>query len=582
MPLFWKTARGRSDRPTLSRSRPSLEELETRIVPYATTGNLWPHPELVTLSFVPDGTLMTSGTGGNVYSNLFATLDARFSTEEWQAEVIKAAQMWAQYANVNFDIVGDNGTTSGQGSYQQGDAGMGDIRVGGYAMSSAYLGVAYLPPPVNNYSIAGDIGFNTTKTWNVGSTYDLQTVAMHEVGHALGLSHTSVNGAVQYGSYNGMKWELDADDIAGIQAIYGARQNDVFDAVLSNDSFTTASVLTTYINPLTKTAHFNNLDVTNTQDEDYFKVITPLGSTHLTVRVQTDGLSLLRPEVNIYDSAHNEVAWEAVYDTYDGSTVTLNIEGVSALQTYYIRVRGADLTPFGTGRYALSIGLGSAELPSVTPPNTQTANGSTLQGGGGNMLEALLSGTSKWVSSFTSYLNWLSSSSGMSYSSWTSWLSKTTTATKDYYAVDEAAHEASHAETGMTCTTPGHTHQGSSDPGCGCATCAAAFPALVSAGQNNGVESDNVLASTFSRDTSTARQDATGSGRRDVASGDSGRQDSEVRGERTGKEEDRDRSHSQRLVDSSSGGGDVAAATDAFFADLGKKGRSLWGRLPGF
>src|SRR5947209_4760198 len=40
--------------------------------------NAWLHPELVTISFVPDGTLMTSGSGGNVYSNLFAKLNAKF------------------------------------------------------------------------------------------------------------------------------------------------------------------------------------------------------------------------------------------------------------------------------------------------------------------------------------------------------------------------------------------------------------------------------------------------------------------------------------------------------------------------
>src|SRR5438270_6879013 len=57
MLLFGRTARRRSDRPTLPRARPALEELESRIVPYAATGNLWPHPELVTLSFVPDWTL---------------------------------------------------------------------------------------------------------------------------------------------------------------------------------------------------------------------------------------------------------------------------------------------------------------------------------------------------------------------------------------------------------------------------------------------------------------------------------------------------------------------------------------------
>jgi hypothetical protein len=48
----------------------SLETLESRLVPYATTGNAWPQPNLVTISFEPDGTNL-----GGVSSNLFAAFN---------------------------------------------------------------------------------------------------------------------------------------------------------------------------------------------------------------------------------------------------------------------------------------------------------------------------------------------------------------------------------------------------------------------------------------------------------------------------------------------------------------------------
>src|SRR5262249_25832740 len=151
------------------------------------------------------------------------------------------AQMWAQQTNLDFTVVGDNGASVGSGPDQQGDPSMGDVRFGGYNFGSSALATAYMPPSVNNYSIAGDVKFNTGQNFNNGSTYDLTTVAAHEMGHALGLYHSSVVSAEMYSSYQGIKSTLSSDDISGIQAIYGgARKADRYDAGSGNNSFSTA------------------------------------------------------------------------------------------------------------------------------------------------------------------------------------------------------------------------------------------------------------------------------------------------------------------------------------------------------
>ena len=377
-----------------------LEELESRVVPAVITGNAWPDPQLITLSFMPDGTLVSSGTGGSYTSDLFAKLNSHkgWTTQSWENALISAAQVWAQYANINFSVVSDNGTPSGQGSYQQGDPGMGDIRFGAVSLGAGYLGMGYQPPPANNYSIAGDIDLNDQQNYNIGSTYDLETVAMHEIGHALGLDHTTVPGAVMWPYYSGTHTGLSNDDISGIQAIYGARAPDVYNqGGASDNSFATAANITPLIDPSALTAQATDLDITSAGASEYYTLTAPAGSGPLQLSVQSNGLSLLRPVVTVYAADQTTVLASASgAGSYNGATLTVTVPNVSPGEQFYIKVSGADKTAFGTGEYALSLSLNPGLLgtglldvppPSVTPPNTQMLDGAVLQGGGGEALQ---------------------------------------------------------------------------------------------------------------------------------------------------------------------------------------------------
>jgi hypothetical protein len=70
------------------------------------------------------------------------------------------------------------------------------------------------------------IVFSTKQTWTVeprsdnGKPYDLNVVATHEIGHALGLAH-SFDGTVMDPYYDARTRKIQADDKAGVRALYG-------------------------------------------------------------------------------------------------------------------------------------------------------------------------------------------------------------------------------------------------------------------------------------------------------------------------------------------------------------------------
>src|SRR4051812_44601097 len=98
-----------------------LERLEDRTVPYAVSASAWANPQLITISFVPDGTVLGSNGSTTITSNLFSSFGRFGSAANWQKEILRAAQVWAQQTNVNFAVVSDNGAPLGSGNYQQGD-----------------------------------------------------------------------------------------------------------------------------------------------------------------------------------------------------------------------------------------------------------------------------------------------------------------------------------------------------------------------------------------------------------------------------------------------------------------------------
>jgi hypothetical protein len=244
------------------------------------------------------------------------------------------------------------------------------------------LGETFLPPPFNGGTNAGDMFLNSAASWQINTDYDLETVAIHEFGHALGLGQSAINSACMYAFYNGMKQSLTSDDIAGIQSIWGAPRPDQFNSNgLNNTNFTTPANITPYIDGNGQIA-IPNLRLTSGSMPEWFTVTVPSNTTGtMVVTEQSTNLSMLSPNLYIYTSGLKYVGSQIT--TAYGATVSVSIPGVQAGQTYLIRAGGyAGGDP--TGTFGLELNFGSLPQAPICPPNTVVPQ-QPDQGGGAQL-----------------------------------------------------------------------------------------------------------------------------------------------------------------------------------------------------
>lgn len=154
--------------------------------------------------------------------------DATIREPDYQQAIRDALTLWTSVAQLTFVEVPDSAITKLRFGWDHIDGINGTVGEASWSANSL---------DGTNYTISSaEVRFDTAETWSVRSNTatNFFSVAVHEIGHALGLGHIDDPKQIMNPMLTDLQ-TLGPGDIAGIQTLYGARG---FSATAGNDVFT--------------------------------------------------------------------------------------------------------------------------------------------------------------------------------------------------------------------------------------------------------------------------------------------------------------------------------------------------------
>lgn len=318
--------------------------------------------------------------GGSASLNYaFTNMTSQLPADAAEAEIARAFSTWAKYAQVSWTQTSQaTGADTVAVLFATGDHG------DGYPFSPPILAHTFYPYPVNPEPIAGDMHFNDGQSWHIGSDVDLFSVALHEAGHALGLGHTDVPGAVMYPYYH-QATDLSQTDIDAILTLYAAQTGTQPTApadtpltlTVTNPGATTASAALI----LTGTTSGGSGTVGVTWSSDQGGSGTAVGSGTWTIAGILLNTGANTVTVTATDAQHSQVS-QAVTITFQPTPVDPATPAAPVLQI---------TSPAAGGNYRTS--LSTILLAGTAADSTGISRVTWLTSSGAN---GVATGTSNW------------------------------------------------------------------------------------------------------------------------------------------------------------------------------------------
>ena len=143
-------------------------------------------------------------------------------TDPYRTTILSALVAWGHAANLNLQEVPDNASANIEIGWSplQSTVNPNDIGLTTYYTTPSNQmaqAVVQLEDPAEDPLVNTPLGY----TWS-GSVSTLYQVALHELGHALGLDHSTDPTAIMYPTAQTTNPALSLADIAGMQQLYGA------------------------------------------------------------------------------------------------------------------------------------------------------------------------------------------------------------------------------------------------------------------------------------------------------------------------------------------------------------------------